>query len=185
MPAAAVTGKPQPSSPTSAETRPRIELFTDGACLGNPGPGGWAFILHHLGSGRRREASGGHPRTTNNRMELLSAIRGLEALDRPCEVTLISDSQYVVNGLREWMAGWKAKGWTRGRREPVKNVDLWKRLDTLRTTHAIAAQWVRGHNDHPENERCDQLASAAAQRASEGSSTDLDPEGGETELFGL
>ena len=140
---------------------PRIELFTDGACSGNPGPGGWAFILKHPESGSVKEAFGGEPSTTNNRMELVSVIEGLKSLERPCSVDLYSDSQYVINGLNEWMDQWKAKGWKRGRNEPVKNRELWEALDDLRQEHDIRSHWIRGHNEHPENERCDQLAVAA------------------------
>jgi ribonuclease HI len=140
-----------------------VELFTDGACSGNPGPGGWAYLLRDMRSGDEREASGGEPRTTNNRMELLSVIRGLEALDGTCSVELYSDSQYVVKGLAEWMDGWKKRGWRRPG-GAVKNLELWKTLDRLREEHQISCHWVRGHNDHPENERCDRLAVAAAEK---------------------
>lgn len=143
---------------------PRVELYTDGACSGNPGPGGWAYILRHTASGTEKVASGGEPSTTNNRMELLSVINGLSALDRPCRVELYSDSQYVIKGLREWMDDWKRKGWKRGRNDPVKNVELWQQLDALRQTHKIEPHWIRGHNEHPENERCDRLAVAAIER---------------------
>ena len=142
---------------------PHIELFTDGACSGNPGPGGWAFVLKHPSTGAAREASGGEPSTTNNRMELISVIEGLKALDRPCRVDLYSDSQYVVKGLREWMDQWKAKGWKRGR-QPLKNLDLWQKLDELRQRHQLSYHWVKGHDNHPENERCDRLAVAAIER---------------------
>jgi len=140
---------------------PVVELYTDGACSGNPGPGGWAFILRHPASNAEQESSGGDPQTTNNKMELLSVIKGLEALEKPCRVMLFSDSQYVVKGLREWMDGWIKKGWKRGRNDPVMNVDLWKELDRLRMIHEIIPNWVRGHNNHPLNERCDRLAVAA------------------------
>lgn len=140
-----------------------VDLFTDGACSGNPGPGGWAFILKHPGSGAEKTGSGGEARTTNNRMELISVIQGLKALERPCRVDLYSDSQYVVKGLREWMDQWKAKGWKRGR-AAVKNLDLWQCLDELRRTHRVNYHWIRGHNEHPENERCDRMAVAAIQR---------------------
>lgn len=141
-----------------------VELYTDGACSGNPGPGGWAYILKHPASGAVREESGGESSTTNNRMELLSVIRGLESLDRPCRVDLFSDSQYVVNGLNEWLEGWKAKNWRNSKREPVKNMELWQQLDELRKVHTIISHWIKGHNEHPENERCDQLAVAACER---------------------
>lgn len=141
-----------------------VELYTDGACSGNPGPGGWAYILKHPASGAVREDSGGEASTTNNRMELLSVIRGLESLDRPCRVDLYSDSQYVVNGLNEWLDGWKAKNWRNSKREPVKNMELWQQLDELRRVHTIISHWIKGHNEHPENERCDKLAVAACER---------------------
>jgi ribonuclease HI len=133
------------------------ELFTDGACSGNPGPGGWGFILRV--DGEEREGSGGEQRTTNNRMELLGAIEGLRLLDRPCRVRLVSDSQYLVKGLNEWIDGWKKRGWRR-KDGPVLNVELWQELDRLRAVHRITAEWVRGHVGHPENERCDRLAVA-------------------------
>lgn len=140
-----------------------MELYTDGACSGNPGPGGWAFILKDPASGREREESGGEATTTNNRMELISVIRGLESLHGPCEVDLYSDSQYVVKGLTEWLDDWKRKGWRNSKRETVKNRELWQRLDELRNIHRIRSIWVRGHNEHPENERCDALAVAACE----------------------
>ncbi len=144
--------------------KPLVELYTDGACSGNPGPGGWAFILKDPRSGRAREQSGGEPSTTNNRMELKSVIEGLSALKGPSRVELYSDSQYVTRGLSEWLDQWKAKGWKRGRNEAVANVDLWRRLDELRRIHELHSHWIRGHNEHPENERCDALAVAAAER---------------------
>lgn len=143
---------------------PHVELYTDGACSGNPGPGGWAFILKHPPSGADQEHSGGEPSTTNNRMELLSVINGLKSLNRPSQVDLYSDSQYVIYGLKEWLDQWIAKGWKRGKNEPVKNIELWKELDQLRHVHRINPIWIRGHNEHPENERCDQLAVAAIER---------------------
>jgi ribonuclease HI len=148
------------SSGTS-DSLPHVELFTDGACSGNPGPGGWAFILRDMKSGREVERSGGERRTTNNRMELTAVIEGLAALKGPSRVDLYSDSQYIVNGLNSWMDGWKAKGWRRGRNQPLLNPELWQRLDGLRQIHEINPVWVRGHSEHPENERCDTLAVAA------------------------
>jgi ribonuclease HI len=142
--------------------RGSFDLFTDGACSGNPGPGGWAFILRDRETGRETEGSGGDPATTNNQMELTGVIEGLEHLPYPTSVTLHSDSQYVVNGLNEWLAAWKARGWRTAGRQPVKNEVLWRRLDELAGRHHITAHWVRGHNDHPENTRCDALAVAAA-----------------------
>ncbi len=143
-----------------------LELYTDGACSGNPGPGGWAYILKNPGTGQTVERSGGEPATTNNRMELMSVIEGLGSLDGPSRVELYSDSQYVCKGLSEWLDQWKARGWRRGRNEKVKNVDLWQRLDELRRAHQLNCNWIRGHNEHPENERCDELAVAAAARFS-------------------
>ena len=145
-----------------------VILYTDGACKGNPGPGGWAFVLEHPASSKVSEGSGGSCRTTNNRMELLAVVSGLESLKTPCRVRLVSDSQYVIKGLTEWMKGWKAKGWKRrekGKLKPVKNEDLWKRLDALWQTHEGTTEWVRGHTGHPQNERCDALACDVAARA--------------------
>jgi ribonuclease HI len=149
-----------------SETRqPRVLLFTDGACSGNPGPGGWAYVLQHPASGSERVDSGGARETTNNRMEMMAAIMGLKALKSPSSVELWSDSQYVIKGLREWLKGWKAKGWKTASKEPVKNQDLWEELDGLVAKHQVSYHWVRGHNEHPENERCDKLAVAARDAA--------------------
>ncbi|MEY4181139.1 MAG: Ribonuclease [Planctomycetota bacterium] len=141
---------------------PLVELYSDGACSGNPGKGGWAYILRHLSTGIEKEASGAERETTNNRMELLAVIRGLEALRRPCRVHLFTDSKYVGQGLTEWLPNWKARGWKRGK-DPVKNVELWQQLDALASRHKLRFTHVRGHSGHPENERCDQLAVAAYQ----------------------
>lgn len=144
-----------------------VQLFTDGACSGNPGPGGWAFILRHVATQKEMEQSGGERDTTNNRMELLAVIRGLEALKRPCRVELLTDSVYVGKGLTEWMAKWKRSGWRRKEGtalKPVKNDDLWKRLDELQARHQLTYTRVAGHSGHPENERCDALAVEAAKR---------------------
>jgi len=138
-----------------------FELFTDGACSGNPGPGGWAFVLRGTGISGDLERSGAEPQTTNNRMELLAVIRGLESLPTTGRVRVVSDSEYVVKGLKEWLDGWKARGWRTAAKKPVKNDDLWRRLDELRATHQLAPEWIRGHNEHPENSRCDALAVAA------------------------
>lgn len=140
---------------------PRVELYTDGACSGNPGPGGWAYILRHPETGSEREESGGERHTTNNRMELTAVIRGLEALRSPSTVEIYSDSQYVLNGLNEWMENWKRKGWRTSTKSPVKNVELWKELDRLKQVHDLKFHWIRGHSEHPENERCDRMAVAA------------------------
>lgn len=153
--------------PPMEKKLPKVELYTDGACSGNPGPGGWAFVLRDCRSGKEMEGSGGESQTTNNQMELVAAIRGLEALKRPCDVTLYADSVYVGQGLSRWMAGWKANGWRRregSQWKPVKNVELWQRLDELVGVHRVEFQHVKGHSGHPENERCDQLAVAAYQR---------------------
>ena len=146
---------------------PEVQLFTDGACSGNPGPGGWAFVLRHPASGKELQRSGAERETTNNRMEMMAAIRGLEALKRPSSVELITDSVYVGKGLSEWLPKWKAHGWRRGRgpdSAPVKNEDLWRQLDALLAKHRVKFTHVRGHQGHPENERCDKLAVAAYQK---------------------
>ncbi len=139
-----------------------VELFTDGACSGNPGPGGWGYVLRVQGV--ESEGSGGEAPTTNNRMELLGAIEGLRALQAPSRVRLVSDSQYLVKGLNEWLDGWKRAGWRR-KTGPVMNAELWQELDRLRGIHRIKAEWVRGHVGHAENERCDRLAVAVINRA--------------------
>jgi ribonuclease HI len=143
----------------------KIELYCDGACLGNPGPGGWGFLLRvRLDSGiQEKEASGAEPNTTNNRMELMAAIRGLETLTRPCQVLLQSDSQYVVKGIQSWLKDWKRRNWKKADGKPVLNADLWQALDAQLAKHQVEARWVKGHAGHSENERVDQLASAAAQ----------------------
>ena len=133
-----------------------VEIYTDGACRGNPGPGGWGALLR--ASGAERELHGGERNTTNNRMELLAAIEGLAALKRPCRVDLYTDSQYLRKGITEWLAGWKRNGWKTASRKPVKNQDLWQRLDEEAARHEINWHWVKGHSGHPENERADQLA---------------------------
>jgi len=137
---------------------PRVELFTDGACSGNPGPGGWAFLLRHPASGKSIERAGAELETTNNRMELMAVIEGLSALKSRSHVDLTSDSRYVLDGLREWLKSWKARGWKTADKKPVKNQDLWMRLDELAAAHDVKFHWIRGHNEHPENERCDELA---------------------------
>ena len=149
------------------DDHPEVFLFTDGACSGNPGPGGWAYILRHTNTGNEKEASGGEPLTTNNRMELQSVIEGLSALKRPCYVELFTDSEYVRKGLSEWMAGWKRNGWQRrekGKLKPVANVELWQALDVLIAKHRLKFTRVAGHSGHPENDRCDELAVAAYQQ---------------------
>jgi ribonuclease HI len=141
-----------------SDALPHVHLFTDGACSGNPGPGGWAYILKHPSTGATREASGAEGDTTNNRMELRAVIEGLAALKKPSRIDLTSDSQYVLKGLKEWLDNWKRKGWKTSNKQPVKNQDLWEQLDELRARHEIRFHWIKGHNEHPENERCDQLA---------------------------
>jgi ribonuclease HI len=138
---------------------PEVEIFTDGACRGNPGPGGWGAILRY--GEVEKELSGGEPQTTNNRMELMAAIAGLDALKRPCRVKLYTDSQYVLGGITQWVAGWKARNWRTADKKPVKNVDLWQRLDAAALPHQVEWIWVKGHAGHPENERADALARAA------------------------
>ncbi len=144
--------------------RPKVELYCDGACLGNPGPGGWGCLLRvRTAEGtREKEASGAEPETTNNRMELMAAIRGLELLTQPCLVELISDSQYVVKGIQTWLKDWKRRGWKKADGKPVLNADLWQSLDTQLARHHVEARWVRGHAGHAENERVDHLANEAA-----------------------
>jgi ribonuclease HI len=149
---------------TDPGDRPHVHLFTDGACSGNPGPGGWAFILRHIKSSIEKERSGGHPRTTNNRMELTSVIEGLKSLNRPSKVDLYSDSKYVIDGLRSWLDQWIARGWKTASKKAVLNADLWRQLDDLRQTHAISYHWVRGHANHPENTRVDRLAVQAIEQ---------------------
>jgi ribonuclease HI len=133
-----------------------VTIYTDGACSGNPGPGGWGAILIH--SKGRRELKGGEAQTTNNRMELMGAISALEALSRRCEVDLHTDSRYVMDGITKWLHGWKKNGWKTADKKPVKNVELWQRLDAANARHAVRWHWVRGHSGHPENERADELA---------------------------
>lgn len=135
---------------------PDVVVYTDGACSGNPGPGGWGAIL--IWGGQEKELCGGEAPTTNNRMELMAAIQALEALKRPCKVELHTDSQYVKNGITEWIRGWKARGWKTADKKPVKNDDLWKRLDEARLRHDVAWRWVKGHSGHVMNDRADALA---------------------------
>ncbi|MDP8246424.1 MAG: ribonuclease HI [Candidatus Hinthialibacter antarcticus] len=144
-----------------------VFLYTDGACSGNPGPGGWAYVMRHIKTGKEKEASGGAEDTTNNRMELSAVIEGLATLTRPTSVRVVTDSTYVMKGVTEWMKNWKRNGWrrkTRGGFEPVKNDELWKRLDELCQAHQVTWEHVKGHSGHPENERCDVLAVEAYQK---------------------
>lgn len=136
-----------------------VEIWIDGACSGNPGPGGWGAVLRY--GGKERELSGAEPETTNNRMELQAAIAALEALKRPCAVVLTTDSQYVKGGITSWIFGWKRNGWKTADKKPVKNIDLWQALDAAIQRHQIEWKWVKGHAGHPENERADELARAA------------------------
>ena len=135
-----------------------VEIFTDGACSGNPGPGGWGAILRY--GETEKELSGGAAETTNNQMELMAAIKALEALTRPCTVNLHTDSQYVKNGITQWMKGWIRNGWKTAAKKPVKNADLWKQLSDAVSRHDVKWHWVKGHAGHPENERADELARA-------------------------
>lgn len=139
-----------------------VEIFTDGACSGNPGPGGWGALLRY--NGAERELSGGESPTTNNRMEMMAAIQALETLSRPVKVRLYTDSQYVRDGITSWLPRWKARGWKTADKKPVKNVDLWQRLDAAAAPHDVDWIWVRGHSGHPENERADKLAREAIPR---------------------
>jgi len=139
---------------------PPVEIFTDGACKGNPGPGGWGAVIR--AGAREKEISGGEPLTTNNRMELLAAIRALEALNRPCEVVLHTDSNYVKDGITKWIHGWRRNGWKTADRKPVKNAELWQELLDAAAPHKVEWRWVKGHAGHPENERADKLACDAA-----------------------
>jgi ribonuclease HI len=141
----------------------RVEIFTDGACKGNPGPGGWAALLR-MGK-HEKELSGGEAATTNNRMELTAAIRALEALIEPCEVVLHSDSKYVLDGMTKWVAGWQKRGWKNASKQPVRNADLWHELIAAALPHQVDWVWVKGHAGHPENERVDALACAEAEAA--------------------
>jgi ribonuclease HI len=143
-----------------SEALQHVEIATDGACKGNPGPGGWGALIRS--GARELEISGGEPLTTNNRMEMMAAIRALEALKKPCRVTLSTDSKYVMDGITKWIHGWQRNGWRTADRKPVKNADLWQELVAATARHKIDWQWVRGHNGHPDNERVDALACAEA-----------------------
>lgn len=142
---------------------PDLVAYTDGACSGNPGPGGWGVLMRAMRDGatlKERELSGGEAETTNNRMELMAAIRALEVLERPSQITIITDSAYVKNGVTSWIHGWKRNGWRTSNKKPVKNVELWQRLDEAQARHKVIWEWVKGHAGHPENERADELARA-------------------------
>lgn len=142
-----------------SETQQRVEIFTDGSCSGNPGPGGWGAILRF--NGTEKELSGGADETTNNRMEMTAVIKALEALKRSCVVDLYTDSKYVMDGTTQWLRGWKARGWKTADRKPVKNVDLWEQIDAQVAKHQVTFHWVKGHAGHAENERVDVLARLA------------------------
>lgn len=144
---------------TATSSKQHVEIFTDGACKGNPGPGGWGAVMRY--NGVEKTLSGAERLTTNNRMELMAAIMALEALRRPCKVELTTDSQYLRKGITEWLANWKRRGWRTADKSPVKNVDLWQRLEAAAAPHQISWHWVKGHAGHPENELADELANAA------------------------
>jgi ribonuclease HI len=149
------------------ESEFEIHLFTDGGCSGNPGPGGWAYLMRHLPSGKEIENSGAEELTTNNQMELQAVIQGLTSLKRPCRVELFTDSTYVGKGMTEWMPKWKSNNWQRrdnGKFVPVKNVELWQQLDEQLQRHKVKYTWVKGHSEHPENDRVDELAVEAYQK---------------------
>ena len=139
-----------------------IEIYTDGACSGNPGPGGWGALMRW--NGHEKELSGGEPDTTNNRMEMMAVIKALEAVKKHSTVHIHTDSKYVMQGVNEWLEGWKARGWRTAAKKPVKNQDLWERIDSLVNEHKVTFFWVKGHNGHPENERADDLATSAIVR---------------------
>lgn len=139
----------------------KVDIYTDGSCLGNPGPGGYGVVMEY--AEHRKELSQGFALTTNNRMELLAAIKGLTALTQTCDVTLTTDSQYVKNGINQWIHNWRKNGWKTASKKPVKNADLWRLLDEQVNKHQIQWRWVKGHSGHPQNERCDQLARTAAE----------------------
>jgi ribonuclease HI len=142
----------------------QVQLITDGSCLGNPGPGGWACILRF--NGHVKELSGAAPQTTNNRMELMAAIEGLKQLREPCVIEVVTDSEYVKNGITKWILGWKRNGWITSQKKPVVNKDLWIELDAQTQSHQITWKWTKGHADHPDNNRCDELAQTAARSQS-------------------
>jgi ribonuclease HI len=143
-------------------TNPPLEIYTDGACLGNPGRGGWGAIL--IWQDQKKELSGGEANTTNNRMELMAAIKALEAVKRPVPIRLVSDSTYLRDGITKWIHGWRKNGWKTASKNPVANQDLWQRLDDLNQSHDISWEWVKGHSGHPMNERCDDMARQEAER---------------------
>ena len=146
-----------------------VDIFTDGACSGNPGPGGWGALLRYKGT--EKELCGGEPETTNNRMEIMAAIMGLESLKRPMRVNIYTDSQYLKDGVTKWLSQWMARGWKTASRQPVKNQDLWQRLTAAAAKHTVEYHWVRGHDGHPENERADALARSGVEMVRGGNLT--------------
>ena len=157
------------TSPDKSAGNKLVEIFTDGACSGNPGPGGWGAILRY--GGVEKELNGGEPATTNNRMELMAAIMAIEAVKRPCEIHLHTDSEYLRQGITTWIHSWKARGWKTADKKPVKNVDLWQRLERAIETHDVHWHWVKGHSGHVENERADELARLAIRQMKDASIT--------------
>ena len=155
------------TSPSKSAGKKLVEIFTDGACSGNPGPGGWGAILRY--GGVEKELSGGEPATTNNRMEMMAAIMAIEAVKRPCEIHLHTDSEYLRQGITTWIHSWKARGWKTADKKPVKNVDLWQRLERAIETHDVHWHWVKGHSGHVENERADELARLAIRQMKDAS----------------
>ncbi len=145
---------------TNQQQKKIVHLYSDGACLGNPGPGGWSVVLSW--DGQMKELSGGQADTTNNQMELTAVIKGLEALKRPVRLHIVTDSKYVMQGITQWMAGWKRNGWRTAAKKPVANRELWEKLDSLLNVHTVTWDWVKGHSGHPQNEMCDRLASEQA-----------------------
>jgi ribonuclease HI len=148
--------------PANDPAMKQVDIFTDGACKGNPGPGGWAAILR-MGA-HEKELTGGEAATTNNRMEMTAILRGLSALNEPCAVTVHTDSRYVIDGMTQWIFGWQKRGWLNAAKKPVANEDLWRELIAAARPHKVSWEWIKGHSGHPENERCDALASAEAAR---------------------
>ena len=148
--------------PANDPAMKQVDIFTDGACKGNPGPGGWAAILR-MGA-HEKELTGGQVATTNNRMEMTAILRGLSALNEPCAVTVHTDSRYVIDGMTQWIFSWQKRGWLNAAKKPVANEDLWRELIAAARPHKVSWEWVKGHSGHPENERCDALASAEAAR---------------------
>jgi ribonuclease HI len=164
---------PASTEDLSAQPRASVEIFTDGSCLKNPGPGGWGVVLRY---GRHeKEMHGGEPATTNNRMEIMAAIQGLESLTRPSAVHLYTDSQYLRRGITEWVANWQRNGWLTRDKQPVKNDDLWRRLVAVTKVHVVTWSWVKGHAGHPENERADALANRGAEEARSGPAATSSP----------